>query len=138
MTTVLSSDPRVAPDGLLARARALLDAGFRVALAAGHDDRAELHVDLDPAHPRVPSLAGISFSAGRFERQMRDLFGIVPVDHPLPRRLVRHFHWPRGWYPMLADAGAPPAFGAVDGPTRSAPSRGPACSRSPSVRSTPA
>ena len=140
MTTVLDPDPRVAPDELLARAGALLDAGFRVALIAGHDDRAagaglravylflraaaderperrvELHVDLDPAQPRVPSLAGISFSAGRFERQMRDLFGIVPVDHPLPRRLVRHFHWPRGWYPMLADAGAPPVFGAVDGP----------------------
>ncbi len=140
MTTVLDPNPRVAPDELPARAAALLDAGFRVALVAGHDDRAtgaglravylflraaadgrpeqraELHVDLDPTQPQVPSLAGTSYSAGRFERQMRDLFGIVPVDHPLPRRLVRHFHWPRGWYPMLADAGAPPAFGAVDGP----------------------
>ncbi|TWF75128.1 NADH dehydrogenase subunit C [Pseudonocardia hierapolitana] len=47
---------------------------------------------------------------------MRDLFGIVPVGHPLPRRLVRHFHWPQGWYPMLSDAGPPPEFGDVDGP----------------------
>ena len=38
----------------------------------------------------LPSLAGLSFPAGRFEREMRDLFGIDPVDHPLPRRLVRH------------------------------------------------
>ncbi|WP_043726863.1 NADH-quinone oxidoreductase subunit C, partial [Kutzneria sp. 744] len=75
-----------------------------------------LHVPLDPDTPHVPSLAGISFPAGRFEREMRDLYGIVPDDHPLPRRLVRHFHWPRGWYPMLADAGDPPAFGDVDGP----------------------
>lgn len=78
--------------------------------------RVELHVELDPAAPHVPSLAGLSFPAGRFEREMRDLFGIVPVDHPLPQRLVRHFHWPRGWYPMLSDAGAPPSFGDVDGP----------------------
>jgi Ni,Fe-hydrogenase III large subunit/Ni,Fe-hydrogenase III component G len=115
------------------RARALFDHGHRLALVAGHDDgdalravylftatapdrRVELHVPLDRADPQVPSLAGISFPAGRFEREMRDLFGIVPTDHPLPRRLVRHFHWPQGWYPMLGDAGEPPEFGDVDGP----------------------
>ncbi len=129
-----------APDELPDRAAALLAEGHRVALVAGHDDRpaggglravylftraatadraesrVELHVRLDPTRPRVPSLAGLSFPAGRFEREMRDLFGIVPVDHPLPHRLVRHFHWPRGWHPMLSDAGEPPAFGDVDGP----------------------
>ena len=128
------------PDALPGHAAALLDSGHRVALIAGHDDRllgaglravylftraaggarresrVELHVALDPASPRLPSLAGLSFPAGRFEREMRDLFGIVPVDHPLPQRLVRHFHWPRGWYPMLSDAGEPPEFGDVDGP----------------------
>ncbi len=136
------------PDELPVRAAELLDAGFRVALIAGHDDselphgphdgsvgggdaalrvvylftavapdrRAELHVPLDPDRPQVPSLAGLSFPAGRFEREMRDLFGIVAVGHPLPRRLVRHYHWPRGWYPMLAAAGDPPAFGDQDGP----------------------
>jgi len=123
----------ITPDQLPGHARSLLDVGYRLALVAGHDDgdglravylftdaatdhRVELHVPLDPDTPHVPSLAGISFPAGRFEREMRDLYGIVPDDHPLPRRLVRHFHWPRGWYPMLADAGDPPAFGAVDGP----------------------
>ncbi|MBW0118020.1 hydrogenase large subunit [Pseudonocardia abyssalis] len=128
------------PDELPARAAALIADGHRVALVAGHDDRPsggglravylftrgatadapesriELHVPLDPRDPRVPSLAALSFPAGRFERRMRDLFGIVPVDHPLPRRLVRHFHWPRGWYPMLSDAGDPPAFGDTEGP----------------------
>lgn len=123
----------IAPDQLPEQAEALLRNGFRVALVAGHDDgdrlravylftavaperRVELHVPLDREHPRVPSIARLSFTAGRFEREMRDLFGIVPDDHPLPRRLVRHFHWPRGWYPMLADAGEPPAFGDQDGP----------------------
>ena len=34
----------------------------------------------------------------------------------MPSRLVRHFHWPRGWHPMRRDAGDPPPFGDVDGP----------------------
>jgi Ni,Fe-hydrogenase III large subunit/Ni,Fe-hydrogenase III component G len=136
-TTTASVDiATIEPDDLPAHAAELLAGGGRLALVAGHDDRpagaglravylfteartgghTELHVPLDPAHPHVPSLATLSFAAGRFEREMRDLFGIVPDGHPLPRRLVRHFHWPQGWYPMLADAGPPPTFGDVDGP----------------------
>ena len=64
----------------------------------------------------MPSLAGLSFPAGRFEREIRDLFGIIPDGHPMPSRLVRHFHWPRGWHPMRHGAGDPPPFGDVDGP----------------------
>ncbi|MHB9857369.1 hydrogenase large subunit [Streptomyces sp. YIM S03343] len=114
-------------------AESLLAQGHRLALVAAHmdeagprvvylftsgapDARVELHVRLDPDRPELPTLAHLSFAAGRFEREMRDLFGIVPLDHPLPRRLVRHFHWPRGWYPMRPDAGAPPAFGEQEGP----------------------
>lgn len=115
------------------RAETLLRDGHRLALVAAHHDedavrvvhlfvsgppdtRIELHVRLDPARPEVPSLAHLSFPAGRFEREMHDLHGIVPLDHPLPRRLVRHFHWPKGWYPMHPDAGDPPAFGEQEGP----------------------
>jgi Ni,Fe-hydrogenase III large subunit len=50
----------------------------------------------------------MSFSANRFEREMRDLFGIEPVGHHAPRRLVLHQHWPDGWAPMRRDAGPPP------------------------------
>ncbi|WP_328935107.1 MULTISPECIES: NADH-quinone oxidoreductase subunit C [unclassified Streptomyces] len=115
------------------RAETLLREGYRLALVAAHHDenavrlvylfvsgppdtRIELHVRLDPGHPEVPSLAHLSFPAGRFEREMHDLHGIVPLDHPQPRRLVRHFHWPKGWYPMHPDAGDPPAFGEPEGP----------------------
>ena len=115
------------------RAQELFETGHRLALVAAHHDatglrvvylfvagppdtRTELHVRLDPDRPEVPTLAPLSFPAGRFEREMRDLFGIVPHDHPLPRRLVRHFHWPRGWYPKRPDAGPPPAFGEQEGP----------------------
>jgi Ni,Fe-hydrogenase III large subunit/Ni,Fe-hydrogenase III component G len=117
----------ITTDQLGDQTAALLAAGFRLALAAVHDDgptlrvvylflagrpdrRVELHVVLPTQDPRLPTLAGLCFAAGRFEREMHDLFGIVPVGHPLPRRLVRHAHWPAGWYPMRRDAGEPPPF----------------------------
>jgi Ni,Fe-hydrogenase III large subunit/Ni,Fe-hydrogenase III component G len=115
------------------QAAALLADGFRLALVAAHEDpdafrvvylftagapdrRVELELRVDRDAPTVPSLASLSFPAGRFEREMRDLYGIVPLGHPLPRRLVRHGHWPRGWYPMRSDAGPPPPFGSADEP----------------------
>ncbi|GHE12623.1 hydrogenase large subunit [Streptomyces alanosinicus] len=115
------------------RVKELLTGGHRLALIAAHHDehalrvvylftagppdtRTELHIHLDPDRPELPTLAPLSFPAGRFEREMRDLFGIVPQGHPLPHRLVRHFHWPRGWYPMHPDAGTPPPFGEQEGP----------------------
>ncbi len=124
---------RVSPTDLGAEAANLLAAGYRLALAACHDDgdalRAvylfaagppsrlvELHVPIDADRPHLPSLAEISFPAGRFEREMHDLFGVVPDNHPLPRRLVRHPNWPAGWYPMRHDAGPPPAFATTQEP----------------------
>lgn len=85
-------------------------------LAADPDRRVELHLPISRDRPTVPTLAGLSFPAGRFEREMHDLYGIQPVDHPLPRRLIRHRHWPSGWYPMRRDAGPPPPFDDDDGP----------------------
>jgi len=109
------------------QAAALFKDGFRLGLVAAHDDgatlrivylflagdpdrRIELEVTLPADNPRIPTLASLSFPASRFEREMHDLFGIVPVGHPQPRRLVRHAHWPAGWYPMRHDAGPPPPF----------------------------
>lgn len=117
----------VGPDALAAEVEARLADGRRLALVAAHDDgdelrvvyvldrrfgrdRVELTVRVPAARPELPSLAGLSFPAGRFEREMHDLFGIVPVGHPLPRRLVRHAHWPAGWYSLRRDAGPPPPF----------------------------
>lgn len=118
---------------LVEHADALQRQGFRLALVAAHDDhdalravylytaaepdqRVELHLPIDRDRPTVPSLAGLSFPAGRFEREMHDLYGVQPLDHPLPRRLVRHRHWPSGWYPMRHNADPPPRFGDTDGP----------------------
>jgi Ni,Fe-hydrogenase III large subunit/Ni,Fe-hydrogenase III component G len=123
----------VTAEDLRSRAETLLADDFRLALIAAHEDgdryrvvylfvaarpdrRVELVLCTDSEAPAIPSLAAISFPAGRFEREMRDLYGITPLDHPLPQRLVRHQHWPQGWYPMRADAGPPPPFGSPEEP----------------------
>ncbi|MDQ1483233.1 MAG: hypothetical protein QOF35_1309 [Actinomycetota bacterium] len=120
----------VEPTQLTGQAAALFKQGFRLGLVAAHDDgatlrvvylflagaaagperRIELHVTIAADAPSIPSLASLSFPASRFEREMHDLYGVVSVNHPQPRRLVRHAHWPAGWYPMRHNAGPPPPF----------------------------
>ncbi len=114
-------------DALRVTSETILQRGFRLALVAaldGHrsmrvtylftagppDRRIELVVEVDRRRPEVPSLAYLSFPASRFEREMHDLFGIVPLGHPFLRRLVLHQHWPEGWYPMRHDAGPTPTM----------------------------
>lgn len=115
---------------------AQLAAGLRLALVAAHEDgrsgpeaafrivhvflgsggrRVEVVVEIPRADAWLPTLAGISYPAGRFEREIRDLYGIVPRNHPQPYRLVRHGHWPTGFYPMLHDADPDPDFGSNAG-----------------------
>jgi Ni,Fe-hydrogenase III large subunit/Ni,Fe-hydrogenase III component G len=76
------------------------------------------------AAPRFPSLALRSFAASRFEREIQDLFGLVPVGHPDPRRLALHQFWPEGYHPLrrdvparsdFTDDGQPFPFRRVDG-----------------------
>jgi Ni,Fe-hydrogenase III large subunit/Ni,Fe-hydrogenase III component G len=103
------------------QASELLADGHRLALVACHEDDDDFRVVYSFAGPEplrevelvvsvprddawIPSLAGISYPAGNFEREIRDLYGVTPAGHPQPFRLVRHAHWPRGWYPMLRGA----------------------------------
>ena len=58
---------------------------------------------LSPHHPHVPSLALQSFAASLFEREVHDLFGIVPDGHPELRRLALHQFWPAGYHPLRRD-----------------------------------
>lgn len=81
-------------------------------VAGPPDRRIELVMTTGRDQPRVPSLAALSFPASRFEREIHDLFGVEPVGHPAPRRLVLHQHWPAGWYPMRHDA--PPTAPMTD------------------------
>jgi len=124
---------RISTGELADRTEDLLAKGYRIGLAAAHDDtatggglrivylflagrpdrRVELECIVPVADPALESLAYLSFPLSRFEREMRDLYGIRPLGHPRPRRLVRHAHWPQGWYPMRADAGPVPEFEAA-------------------------
>ncbi len=66
----------------------------------GIDRFVTLLVSVDPARPEVPSLTTTVPAANWHEREMQDLFGIVPVGHPDPRPLVVHDGWPRGVFPL--------------------------------------
>ncbi len=55
------------------------------------------------AAPQLPSQARAFPAAGRMERHIHDLHGIVFVDHPDPRRWTRHRAWPEGSYPLRND-----------------------------------
>ena len=69
--------------------------------APGAPDRfVTLLVSVDAAHPEVPSLTTAVPAANWHEREMQDLFGIVPVGHPDPRTLVVHDGWPTGVFPL--------------------------------------
>jgi Ni,Fe-hydrogenase III large subunit/Ni,Fe-hydrogenase III component G len=58
-----------------------------------------------PAHDQTfPSLATRWYLASRFEREIHDLFGLVPINHPDLRRLPLHQFWPRDYHPLLKDA----------------------------------
>lgn len=109
---------------LSAQVEELISAGYRTALVAAHDDgdllrvvylftapdpdrRIELQVRLEPTNAAIPSQYRRSVAISRFEREMQDLFGITPTDHPSPGRLVAHRHWPQGWHPMRRGAHMP-------------------------------
>ena len=104
------TDAAVQPLAELLRA----DFGAELALMAANDRRADrgayeviylfannaenwfVHAVLDVATqtPTLPSLATFYLPAARFEREIRDQFGIEPVGHPDPRPLVKHAFWP--------------------------------------------
>src|SRR5206468_4236080 len=62
---------------------------------------------LDANQPELPSLAALSYPASRFEREIRDLFGITFLGHPDERPLVKHGFWPEDYYPLRKDATTP-------------------------------
>lgn len=103
----------------------LIVQGWRLAMVAGHEDddgfrvvyvllddckRAEVTVRVPRDDAWYGSIAAVSFPGGRFDREVRDMYGIPVRDHPQPYRLVRHDHWPVGYYPLRRDAVHNPQF----------------------------
>ncbi len=59
---------------------------------------------LDGVEPELTSLAQACYPASRFEREIRDLFGIAMSGHPDPSPLVKNGFWPAEYYPLRRDA----------------------------------
>ncbi len=74
-----------------------------------------LQVRLDRDRPEVPTLALVTPGAAVYERELHDLFGIVPVGHPDLRRQVVPEDWPAGVYPLRKDAVLPTVAGSEGG-----------------------
>ncbi len=95
LVTVVATDETGGPDGHFA-----VRYVFEPAARGAADQFVTLLVSLDAARPEVPSLTGAVPAANWHEREMQDLFGIVPALHPDPRPLVVHDGWPQGVFPL--------------------------------------
>lgn len=62
-----------------------------------------LSVDLQGDERVFPSVTPAVHAAKWYEREIRDMFGLIPEHHPDLRRLVRHEHWPKGAHPLKRD-----------------------------------
>ncbi len=85
---------------------------FVVHYVFGHQrDNWFLHasVPLDAQAPAIVSLAPHLYPASRFEREIRDLFGIEVLHLPDPSPLAKHGFWPADYHPLRKDA-APRTF----------------------------
>ena len=53
--------------------------------------------------PKVDSISDIIPAANWAEREIRDMFGVEPVGHPYPKRLVLPDGWPDDLHPLRKD-----------------------------------
>src|ERR1019366_6619863 len=95
LATVVATDELATPDRDL-KVRYV----FEPTIAGEADRFVTLLVSVDASRAEVPSLTTAVPAANWHEREMQDLFGIVPVAHPDPRPLVVHDGWPRGVFPL--------------------------------------
>jgi len=92
--TCAASDERVAGG------RFRVDHVFRFPGQPGLD---VLRVHLPAERPEYPSLTPLLPAVHWDEREALDLFGITPLGHPDPRRLVLPDDWPSGLHPLRKD-----------------------------------
>ena len=70
---------------------------------AGHGAWIIVLTELPDGDRLFPSITPHIHAAKWYEREIRDLFGLIPEGHPDLRRLVRHEHWPKGTHPLKKD-----------------------------------
>ena len=68
-----------------------------------HKDWLILSTDLYGDERRFESITPKIQAANWYEREIRDMFGLIAQGHPDLRRLVRHGHWPKGVHPLQKD-----------------------------------
>ena len=59
-----------------------------------------LRVPVDPSNPLIDSITPLISGANWAEREVRDMIGVHPRNHPDPRRLVLADDWPEDVYPL--------------------------------------
>ena len=62
-----------------------------------------LKVHLRDGELEFPSITPLMYAGSPFEREMRDMFGFVPVGNPDTRRMVLHENFPRDIHPLRKD-----------------------------------
>lgn len=62
-----------------------------------------IRVLVDPNNPFIDSITPLVSGANWAEREVRDMIGVHPKNHPDPRRLVLADDWPDGVYPLRKD-----------------------------------
>ncbi len=62
-----------------------------------------IKINVDEKNPVFPSITHKIAAANWYEREIQDMFGLVPVGHPDPRRLINFEDWPDGVYPLRKD-----------------------------------
>lgn len=62
-----------------------------------------LATDLPEEDRLFSSITPRIHAAKWYEREIRDMFGLIPVGHPDQRRLVRHEQWPKGTHSLKKD-----------------------------------
>ncbi|MBI1823021.1 MAG: NADH-quinone oxidoreductase subunit C [Nitrospirae bacterium] len=62
-----------------------------------------LTLDISGKERLYPSITPRIHGAKWYEREIRDMFGLIADGHPDLRRLVRHEHWPKGTHPLKKD-----------------------------------
>jgi Ni,Fe-hydrogenase III large subunit/Ni,Fe-hydrogenase III component G len=76
---------------------------LRYFFATGKERITVLETVVPEADPAFASLAAVLPAASWYEREAQDLFGVRPLGHPDPRRLVLHEAYPDGMHPLRKD-----------------------------------
>jgi Ni,Fe-hydrogenase III large subunit/Ni,Fe-hydrogenase III component G len=103
----LRAEVHARPELIVAEDTRLEDRGFTMRYIFEMEGAAGFvlaSVSVPAEDPTFPSLATRWYLASRFEREIHDLFGLVPTGHPDLRRLPLHQFWPGNYHPLLKDS----------------------------------